>query len=66
MLETQIAQIALALPHPNKGSFLGQLAIPLKENTKVVITRFGKTSPEHKTKSKRAVPSNPTEKEDEG
>jgi hypothetical protein len=38
VLETRIAQLAAALPDPNGRDFLGQPAIPIKENVKVVIT----------------------------
>jgi hypothetical protein len=38
VLETRITQLAAALPDPNGGDFLGQPAIPIKENVKVVIT----------------------------
>jgi hypothetical protein len=37
VLEMRIAQLA-ALPHPNGGDFPGQLASPIKENVKAVIT----------------------------
>jgi hypothetical protein len=43
MLETQIAQLAATLPHPNGRDFLGQPAIPIKENVRAVITRSWKT-----------------------
>jgi hypothetical protein len=43
VLETQIAQLAAALPHPNGRDFPGQPAIPIKENVKVVITQSRKT-----------------------
>jgi hypothetical protein len=65
MLETWIAQLTLALPHPNDGDFPGQPATPLKENAKAMITQSGKTSAEPKTKSKRAAPTITDEKEDE-
>jgi hypothetical protein len=65
MLETRIAHLASALPHPNKGNFSEQLVVPLKENVKAVITQSGKASAEPKTKYKRATPVNPIEKEDE-
>jgi hypothetical protein len=53
------------LPHPSKGDFLGEPVVPLKENVKVVITQSSKSSVEPETKSKRATPINPVEKEDE-
>jgi hypothetical protein len=43
MLETWIAQLAVALPHPNRTDFPRQPAIPIKENVRAMITRFGKT-----------------------
>jgi hypothetical protein len=52
-LETWIAQLAVALPHPNGGGFLGQPAAPVRENVKAVITRLGKTMVEPKTKLKK-------------
>jgi hypothetical protein len=47
-LEMRIAQSAAALSHPNGRDFPGQLAVPIKENVKVVITRSGKTLAEPK------------------
>jgi hypothetical protein len=38
VLDTRIAQLAAALPHPNGGDFPGQPAVPIKENVKAVIT----------------------------
>jgi hypothetical protein len=38
VLETRIAQLVVALPHPNGGDFPGQPAVPIKENVKAVIT----------------------------
>jgi hypothetical protein len=38
VLETRIAQLVVALPHPNGGDFLGQPVVPIKENVKYVIT----------------------------
>jgi hypothetical protein len=64
-LESRIAQLASALPHPNDGDFPGQLSAPIKENVKIFITQSGKTSAKPKTKSKRAAPSIPTKKKDE-
>jgi hypothetical protein len=43
VLETRIAQLAAALPHPNGRDFPGQPNVPIKENVKVVITRSRKT-----------------------
>jgi hypothetical protein len=42
VLETQIAQLAIALPHPNGRDFSGQPVVPIKENLTVLITRSGK------------------------
>jgi hypothetical protein len=55
VLETRIAQLVAALPHPNGGDFPSQPAVPVKENVKDVITRSGKTMAEPKVKSKRKV-----------
>jgi hypothetical protein len=38
VLETWIAQLAAALPHPNGGDFPCQPAVPIKENVKAMIT----------------------------
>jgi hypothetical protein len=38
VLETQIAQTAATLPHPNDGDFPGQPPVPIKANVKAVIT----------------------------
>jgi hypothetical protein len=56
--------LAAALPHPNGRDFLGQPAIPIKENVKAMITRSGKTMAEPKVKSKKMSPTNPIEEED--
>jgi hypothetical protein len=64
VLETQIAQMATALPHPNGGAFPGQPAVPIRENVKVVISRSGKTMAEHKAKSKKMGPTDPVEEEE--
>jgi hypothetical protein len=53
--------LAAALPHPNGGDFPGQLAVPIKENVQVVITRFGKTMAKPKAKSKKIGPTDPVE-----
>jgi hypothetical protein len=64
VLETQIAQLVAALPHPNGGDFPGQPAVPIKENVKVVITQSKKTMSEPKVKSKKMGPTNPVEEEE--
>jgi hypothetical protein len=64
MLETRIAQLAIALPHPNGGDFPIQLVVPIKENVKVVITRSRKTMAEPKAKSKKMGPIDPVEEEE--
>jgi hypothetical protein len=64
VLETQIAQLAAALPHPNGGDFPGQPVVPIKENVKAVITRSGKTMVEPKAKSKKMSPTDPVEEEE--
>jgi hypothetical protein len=43
VLETRIAQLVVAMPHPNGGDFPGQPAIPIKKNVKAVITHSRKT-----------------------
>jgi hypothetical protein len=65
VLETRIAQLAVALPHPNDGNFPGQPAAPIKENVKVVITRSGKTMAEPKVKSKKMGPTDSVEEEEQ-
>jgi hypothetical protein len=53
VLETRIAQLAATLPHANGRDFLGQPAVPVKENVKAVITRSGKTMAQPKAKPKK-------------
>jgi hypothetical protein len=64
VLEMRIAQLAVALPHPNGGDFPGQPAVPVKENVKAVITRSGKTMAEPKAKPKKTSPTDPVEEEE--
>jgi hypothetical protein len=64
VLETQIAQLAAALSHPNGGDFPSQPAVPIKENLKAVITQSGKTMAEPKAKSKKMGPIDPIEEEE--
>jgi hypothetical protein len=64
VLDTRIAQLAAALPHPNGGDFPGQPAVPIKENVKAVITWSGKTMAKPKAKSKKMGPTNPVEEEE--
>jgi hypothetical protein len=64
VLETWIAPLAAALPHPNDGDFPGQPAVPIKENVKAVITGFGKTMAEPKAKSKKMSPTDRIEEEE--
>jgi hypothetical protein len=59
VLESWIAQLAAALPHPNGGDFPSQPAVPIKENVKAMITRSGKTMAEPKVKSKKMSPTDP-------
>jgi hypothetical protein len=56
--------LAAALPHPNGRDFPGQPAVPVKENVKVVITRFRKTMTEPKVKSKKMSPTDPVKEEE--
>jgi hypothetical protein len=60
----RIAQVAIALPHPNGRDFPSQPAVPIKENVKAVITQSGKTMAEPKTKSKNMGPTNPVVEEE--
>jgi hypothetical protein len=64
VLETQIAQLAAALPHPNGGDFPGQPVVHIKENVKAVITRSGKTMVEPKAKPKKTSPTDPVKEEE--
>jgi hypothetical protein len=64
VLEMRIAQLAATLPHPNGGDFPGQLAVPIKENVKVVITRSGKTMTEPKAKSMKMCPTDLVKEEE--
>jgi hypothetical protein len=65
LLETQIAQLASSLPHPNGMDFPSQPAILVKENVKAVITRFGKVIAEPKTSFKKTTPIELKEEESE-
>jgi hypothetical protein len=64
VLETRIAQLVVALPHPNGGDFPSQPAVPIKENVKAVITRSRKTMVEPKAKSKKMCPTDPVKEEE--
>jgi hypothetical protein len=64
VLETQIVQLAAALPHPNGRDFPGQPDVPVKENVKAVITRSGKIMAEPKAKPKKTSPTDPVEEEE--
>jgi hypothetical protein len=55
--------LATTLPHPNSRDFPGQLAVPIKENVKVMITQSRKTMDEPKAKSKKMSPIDPVEEE---
>jgi hypothetical protein len=63
VLETRIAQLAAALPHPNGRDFPGQPVVPIKENVKAVITQSEKTMTESKAKSKKMSPTDLVEEE---
>jgi hypothetical protein len=56
--------LAAALPHPKGRDSPVQLAVPIKENVKVVITRSGKTMTKPKVKSKKMSPTDPVEEEE--
>jgi predicted house-cleaning noncanonical NTP pyrophosphatase (MazG superfamily) len=64
VLEMRIAQLAVALSHPNGGDFPSQPSVPIKENVKAVITQSGKTMAEHKAKSKKMGPTDPVVEEE--
>jgi hypothetical protein len=64
VLETWIAQLASALPHPNGRDFTSQSAVPIKKNVKAVITQSRKTMTEPKAKSKKMSPTDPVEEEE--
>jgi hypothetical protein len=64
VLETWIAQLAAALPHPNGGDFPSQPAVPVKGSVNDVITRFEKTMVEPKEKSKKMSPTDPVEEKE--
>jgi hypothetical protein len=64
VLETWIAQLATALPHPNGGDFPSQPDIPIKENGKAVITQSRKTMAEPKVISKKMGTIDPVEEEE--
>jgi hypothetical protein len=64
VLEMWIAQLAIALPHANGRDFPSQPAVPIKENVKVVITRYGKIMAEPKAKSKKMSATDPVKEED--
>jgi hypothetical protein len=65
VLVTWIAQLTVALPHPNGGDFRGHPAVPIKENVKAMITRSRKTMAEPKAKSKKMGPIDPVEEEEQ-
>ena len=44
MLETQIAQLAAALPSPTSGKLLGQPELSSKEHINAVTTRGGRST----------------------
>jgi hypothetical protein len=64
VLEMRIAQLAVALLHPNGRDFPSQPAISIKENVKAVITQSGKTMAEPRAKSKKMSPTDPVEEEE--
>jgi hypothetical protein len=64
VLGTWIAQLDVALPHPNGRDFPSQLVVRIKENVKAVITRSRKTMAEVKAKSKKMSPTNTVEEEE--
>jgi hypothetical protein len=59
-----IAQLATALPHPDGGGFPSQLAAPVRENVKAMITQSGKTMAESKTKLKKIGSTAPVKEEE--
>jgi hypothetical protein len=64
ILETRIAQLATAFPHPKGRDFPRQPVVLVKENVKAVITRSGKTMVESKVKPKKTSPTDPIEEEE--
>jgi hypothetical protein len=64
VLETRIAQLATALPHPNGRDFPSQPAIPIEANVKAVITQSGKTMAKPKAKYKKMGPTDPVKEEE--
>jgi hypothetical protein len=62
VLETWIAQLAVALPHPNGRDFPGQPVV--LENMKAVITRSRRTMAEPKVKPKKTNPTDLVEEEE--
>jgi hypothetical protein len=52
--------LTAALPHPNGRDFPGQLAVPIKENVKAVMSPMA----EPKSKSKKMSPIDPVEEEE--
>jgi hypothetical protein len=64
VLQTWIAQLVAALPHPNGRDFPGQLAVLIKENVKAVITRSEKIMAEPKAKSKKMGPTDQVKEEE--
>ena len=58
MLETQIAQLATALPNPTSGKLPGQPEQPSKGNVNAITTRGGKSTqdPPHPNRAGKAVP----------
>jgi hypothetical protein len=64
VLQTWIAQLVAALPHPNGRDFLSQPAVPINENVKAVITRSRKTIAEPKAKSKKMDPTDQVKEEE--
>jgi hypothetical protein len=68
MLETQIAQLASAMPNPNAGKLPGQPEPPVKENINAITTRGGKSTqdpphPEVAGKQKETAPAQDQERE---
>ena len=68
MLETQIAQLAAALPSPTSRKLPGQPEPPLKEHIDAVTTRGGRSTqdpPHPRTVGQKQVPDDELEEEKE-
>ena len=70
MIETQVAQLASALPSPIAGKLSGQPEVPTKENVSAVTTQTGKSTrdplhPNHAGKQQEKTPEKEVEVPDD-